>query len=147
MRRTHLEKNILFLAEDNACLSLMAEAMAKHISPPKTRVFSAGLKPGRVPPELRRVLEEIGVSLTVAPKRVEEVPLNEIDFIVSFDDAHAKCDTLPKNVKVEKWPIPNPAQAAVDSPADLSAFRQPRDEIDRRLAALFLDYWRHVART
>ena len=44
MRRNRLEKNILFLAEDNACLSLMAEAMAKHMSPPKTRVFSAGLR-------------------------------------------------------------------------------------------------------
>ena len=146
MRRNRLEKNILFLAEDNACLSLMAEAMAKHMSPPKTRVFSAGLQSGLIPPEVRRVLEEIGVKLTsVSPKNVREVPLNEIDLVVSFDDAHAKCGTLPRKAKIEKWPVPNPVQAGGASSAGLSAYRQGRDEIDRRLGALFLDHWRHVA--
>ena len=43
------ERNILFLCEDNAQLSQMAEAAAKHLSPPKTRIFSAGIKPGRIP--------------------------------------------------------------------------------------------------
>jgi protein-tyrosine-phosphatase len=146
MRRTHLEKNILFLAEDSACLSLMAEAMAKHMSPPRARVFSAGLRSGRIPPEVRRVLEEIGVKLTsVSPKNVREVPLNEIDLVVSFDDAHAKCGTLPRKAKIEKWPVPNPVQAGGGSSAGLSVYRQGRDEIDRRLAALFLDHWRHIA--
>jgi arsenate reductase len=146
MRRTRLEKNILFIAEDNACLSLMAEAMAKHMGPPKTRVFSAGLKRGQIPPELRRVLEEIGVNLTgVSPKDVKEIPLNDIDLVVSFDDAYAKCGTLPTNAKIEKWPVANPAQTHGGSPATLSVYRQGRDEIDRRLAALFLDHWRHGA--
>jgi protein-tyrosine-phosphatase len=145
MRRTHLERNILFLAEDNGCLSLMAEAMAKHMSPPKARVFSAGLKSGRIPLEVRRVLEEIGVTLTsVSPKNVNEVPLNEIDLVISFNNAHAKCATLPSTAKIEKWPVPNPAQAGGGSSAILSVYRQGRDEIDRRLAALFLDHWRHV---
>jgi len=142
MRRTRLEKTILFLAEDNASLSLMAEAMAKHMGPPKARVFSAGLKSGRIPPEVRRVLEEIGVNITsVSPKDVKEVPLNEIDLVVSFDDAHARCGTLPRKTKIEKWPLAKPAEAGA---AALSLYRQGRDEIDRRLAALFLDHWRHV---
>jgi protein-tyrosine-phosphatase len=146
MRRTNLEKNILFLGEDNACLSLMAEAMAKHMGPPKARVFSAGLKPGRIPPEVRRVLEEIGVKLTnVSPKEVKEVPMNEIDLVVSFGDAHAQCESLPKKAKIEKWPIQSPAKVAGGSAAILSVYREGRDEIDKRLAALFLDYWRHVA--
>jgi protein-tyrosine-phosphatase len=148
MRRTHLEKNILFLAEDSACFSLMAEAMAKHMSPPKARVFSAGLQSGRIPPEVHRVLEEIGVDLTsVSPKSVKEVPLNDIDLVVSMNDAHAKCETLPTKAKIEKWQVPAPpsAQAMAGSPAGLSVYRQGRDEIDRRLAALFLDHWRHVA--
>ena len=145
MRRTHLEKNILFLAEDNASLSLMAEAMAKHMSPPRARVFSAGLKSGRIPPEVRRVLEEIGVNLTVSPKNVNDVPLNEIDLVVSFNDAHAKCETLPRKAKIEKWPVPNPVQAGSGGFTILSVYRKGRDEIDRRLAALFLDHWRHIA--
>ena len=64
MRRTKIEKNILFLCEDNACLSLMAESMAKHRRLPKIRIFSAGVRPGQIPPEVRRVLQEIGVELS-----------------------------------------------------------------------------------
>jgi arsenate reductase len=145
MRRTNLEKNILFLGEDNACLSLMAESMAKHMSPPKARVFSAGIMPGRVPPEVRRVLEEIGVKLSDSPsKSVDQVPLKDIDLVVSFGEAHTKCLSLPTKVKVENWPIPNPMQATGASSTVLSVYRHGRDEIDKRLAALFLDHWRHV---
>jgi len=51
MRRTKLEKSILFLDEDNAGLSVMAESMAKHMSPPKIRIFSAGVRPGKFLPK------------------------------------------------------------------------------------------------
>jgi len=49
MRRQILERNVLFLCEDNACLSQMAEAAAKHLAPPRTVIFSAGVKPGVIP--------------------------------------------------------------------------------------------------
>jgi arsenate reductase (thioredoxin) len=146
MRRTKLEKNILFLDEDNACLSLMAESMAKHMSPPKIRIFSAGVRPGRIPPEVRRVLQEIGVEQSASTtKSVDQIPTNEIDLVVSFDDSHEKCASLPSKAKVEKWSIPNPMRAPGDSPAGISAYRSGRDEIDKRVAALFLDHWRHLA--
>ena len=146
MRRTKLEKNILFLDEDNACLSLMAESMAKHMSLPKIRIFSAGIKPGQIPPEVRRVLQEIGVEPSASTtKGIDQVPANDIDLVVSFGDAHEQCRSLPKKAKVEKWMIPNPMRAPGESAAVLSAFRRGRDEIDKRVAALFLDHWRHVA--
>lgn len=145
MRRTKLEKNILFIDEDNACLSLMAESMAKHRSLPKIRIFSAGIKPGQIPPEVRRVLQEIGVEQSASTtKSVDEVLANDIDLIVSFGDAHEQCRSLPSKAKVEKWVIPNPMRAAGESSAVLSAYRHGRDEIDKRVAALFLDHWRHL---
>jgi arsenate reductase (thioredoxin) len=146
MRRTKLEKNILFLCEDNACLSLMAESMAKHMSPPKIRVFSAGIRPGRIPPEVRRVLQEIGVELSgSSTKSVDQVPSKDIDLVVSFGDASEQCSSLPSKAKVEKWSIPNPMRASGESSAVLSAYRHGRDEIDKRVAALFLDHWRHAS--
>jgi arsenate reductase len=146
MRRTKIEKNILFLDEDNACLSLMAESVAKHKRLPKIRIFSAGIRPGQIPPEVRRVLQEIGVEQSASTtKSMDQVPTNEIDLVVSFDDAHEKCASLPSKAKVEKWPIPNPMRTPGDSPAGLSAYRRGRDEIDRRVAALFLDHWRHLS--
>ena len=133
MRRTKIERNILFLCKDNACLSLMAESMAKHRRMPKIRIFSAGIRPGKIPPEVRRVLQEIGVEQSGSmTKSVDQVPSNEIDLVVSFEDAHEQCGSLPSKAKVEKWSIPNPMRAAGESSAVLSEFRRGRDEIDKR---------------
>jgi arsenate reductase (thioredoxin) len=146
MRRAIREKNILFLCEDNACLSQMAEAMAKHLSPPKTRIFSAGLKPGTIPPQVYKVMEELGISLTgQSTKGMHQVPLNEIDLVVSFGDAGKQCGHLPPKTKIEHWPIPNPARGSGENAAVLSVLRNERDEIDKRVFALFLDHWRNIA--
>jgi arsenate reductase len=145
MRRTKLEKSILFLDEDNACLSVMAESMAKYKRLPKIRIFSAGIRPGKIPPEVRRVLQEIGVEQSASmTKSVDQIPTNDIDLVVSFGDAHEQCRSLPSKAKVEKWSIPNPMRAAGESSAILSEYRRGRDEIDKRVAALFLDHWRHL---
>jgi arsenate reductase (thioredoxin) len=145
MRRTKIEKSILFLDEDNACLSLMAESMAKHMNPPKIRIFSAGVRPGRIPPEVRRVLQEIGVEQSASTtKSVDQIPTKDIDLVVSFGNAHEQCRSLPSKAKVEKWAIPNPMRVHGESSGALSAYRSGRDEIDKRVAALFLDHWRHL---
>jgi arsenate reductase len=145
MRRTKLEKSILFLDEDNACLSVMAESMAKHVNPPRIRIFSAGVRPGQIPPEVRRVLQEIGVEPSASTtKSVDQIPTKDIDLVVSFGNAHEHCHSLPSKAKVEKWPIPNPMRVAGESSAVLSEYRRGRDEIDKRVAALFLDHWRHL---
>jgi arsenate reductase len=146
MRRAIRERNILFLCEDNSCLSQMAEAVARHLDPPKIRIFSAGVKPAQIPAPVYRVMEELGISMSgQSSKGVNEVPLNEIDLIVSFGDAHNQCGRLPPKAKVERWPIANPARASGGSAAVLSTLRNGRDEIDRRVFALFLDHWRNVA--
>lgn len=48
MRQTIRQRNILFLCEDNASLSQMAEAVAKHLNPPKVKIFSAGITPTEI---------------------------------------------------------------------------------------------------
>ena len=63
MRRGHLDRNILFLCEDNSCLSQMAEAAAKHLAPPRTRIFSAGVKPSSIPPHVIQAMQELGISM------------------------------------------------------------------------------------
>ena len=126
MRRTKIEKNILFLCEDNACLSLMAESMAKHRRLPKIRVFSAGVRPGQIPPEVRRVLQEIGVELSGSTtKSMDQIPANDIDLVVSFGDAHEQCGSLPSKAKVEKWssrPRRNRQKSCSPVPGPLAPF-------------------------
>lgn len=145
MRRTSLERTVLFLCRDNTCLSQMAEASAKHLAPPITRVFSAGVKPAAIPLRVVRAMQELGISMKgQKSKGLAEVPMQEIDLVISFDDAHKQCANLPGRVRIERWPIA--AMASADTEADLSltAIRHRRDEIDRRVFALFLDHWRNI---
>jgi arsenate reductase len=146
MGRVIRERNILFLCEDNSCLSQMAEAVAKHLGPPKIRIFSAGVKPGQIPAQVYKVMAELGISMSgQSSKGLDKVPMNDIDLVISFGDADKRCRELPAKAKVARWSIVNPARAAGGSAALLSTFRQGRDEVDRRVFALFLDYWRNVA--
>ncbi|HEY1235853.1 MAG TPA: hypothetical protein VGH22_20910 [Candidatus Binatia bacterium] len=80
MRRGHLERNILFLCEDSSCLSQMAEAAAKHRAPPHTRIFSAGVKPGSIPPHVIQAMQELGISMSgQTSKSLAGVPIQDID--------------------------------------------------------------------
>lgn len=146
MRRTIRDRNILFLCDDNASLSQMAEAVAKHLDPPKVKIFSAGIKPTTIPSQVYKVMEESGVSLEgQSCKKMNEVPLNEIDLVISFEGADKRCSSLPKRTKVENWSIPALGLSNISSPASLTKYRHQRDEINKRVFALFMDYWRNDA--
>jgi len=146
MRRAIHERNVLFLCEDNACLSQMAEATAKHLAPPKTRIFSAGVKPSTIPTHVIQAMKELGINMTgQRSKGLADVPMQDIDLVVSFGDAHKKCSNLPDRAKIENWPAPEEFSSEKGSTPELSAIRDERDEIDKRVFALFLDHWRNIA--
>ena len=146
MRRAIHERNILFLCQDNAQLSQMAEAAAKHLSPPKTRIFSAGIKPGRIPSAVIKAMNEIGIPMAdQKSKGLADVPVNEIDLVVSFGDAHKQCANLPGRTKIESWPIAEGFNTEKFEGDDLEKLRHERDVIEKRVFALFMDYWRNIA--
>jgi protein-tyrosine-phosphatase len=145
MRREIRERNVLFLDQDNASLSQMAEAVAKHLGPPKVRIFSAGVTPASIPVPVRKVMQELGISMSAQnSKGVDQVPLQEIDLIVSFAGADKNCPTLPSKAKVKQWPIPSFIAKERNDVAMISSLRQERDEINKRVFALFMDYWRNL---
>ena len=144
MRREKIQRNVLFLCQDNTCLSQIAEASAKHLAPPRTRIFSAGIKPGVIPLHVVQAMQELGISmLGQSSKGLADVPIQEIDLVVSFDDAHKKCSNLPGRASVENWNVPNRPAGGGDDQPTLKAIRENRDEIDKRVFALFLDHWRN----
>lgn len=146
MRRSVTERNILFLDSDNAVFSQIAEATARHLGPPKTRVYSAGVKPSKVPPHLKNLMKELGIDMNdQRAKGLKEVPINEIDLIVSFDNAVDQVVGLPTRARVERWPVDSGMQSKPNAADDLAALRDKRDAIDQRVFALFLDHWRYVA--
>lgn len=146
MRRESIERNILFLCEDNACLSQIAEASAKHLAPPRTRIFSAGITPGVIPLHVVQAMQELGISMRgQSSKGLADVPMQEIDLVVSFGEAHKKCSSLPGRAKIENWRLPRRQPAGEEPEPRLAATREDRDEIDKRVFALFLDHWRNVS--
>ena len=146
MRRAIHERNILFLCDDNAQLSQMAEAAAKHLAPPKTRIFSAGVKPGRIPPAVIQAMNEVGIPMAGhKSKGLSDVPINEIDLVVSFGDAHKQCANLPGRTKIESWPVAAELKSEKPETETLDTLRQERSDIQKRVFALFMDYWRNVA--
>ena len=64
--------------------------------------------------------------------------------MVSFGDAHKQLSDLPHRLKVERWPIAGESRADTDTESALSSVRDRRDEIDKRVFALFLDHWRNA---
>lgn len=146
MRREIRQRNVLFLDQDNARLSQMAEAVAKHLGPPKVRIFSAGVTPGNIPAPVRKVMQELGINMSAQnSKSVDQVPLDEIDLIVSFAGADKKCAALPTRAKVKQWAIASSRAAQNNDFAALSTLREERDEINKRVFALFMDYWRNLS--
>jgi len=145
VRRAINERNILFLCEDNARLSQIAEAAAKHLSPPKTRIFSAGIKPAVIPAAVIKAMNEIGIPIAgQKSKSLAEVPIDEIDLVVSFGDADKQCANLPGRTKIESWPVADEFKTKKADAEELDAVRGARDHIEKRVFALFMDYWRNL---
>jgi protein-tyrosine-phosphatase len=124
----------------------MAEAAAKHLSPPKTRIFSAGITPGRIPLAVIKAMNEVGIRMAnQKSKGLADVPVNEIDLVVSFDDAHKQCANLPGRIKVENWPVADEFKQKKSDDDELDVMRHERDDIEKRVFALFMDYWRNIS--
>jgi len=147
-RRNIRERKVLFLCADNSCASQMAEAIAKHLAPPQTQIFSAGIAPREIPPTVPEVMREIQVEMSGQhPKALEAIPIEDIDLIVALGESEEKekWPKFPPKARVEHWSIPDPQRAAGKETSGQMLFRYVRDEIDKKVAALFLDYWRNLA--
>jgi arsenate reductase (thioredoxin) len=145
MGRSHIrDRSILFFGRSNGCLSLMAEAIAKKLLPPKTQIFSTGAKKNELDPRALQVLREIGIGISTQEAKDAGVkrPL-DIDLIVMLGAVDEHQPTLSTRARRRTtWDIPDPCG---EPGADLDAFRGVRDEINARIGGLFLDHWRNLA--
>ena len=128
---------ILYLCVANSARSQMAEGIARSIAPTGVKVWSAGSRPTSVRPEAIAVLREIGIDISVhRSKSVAEIPAPEVDTVVTLC-GEEECPVFLGNANRLHWGLPDPA-ADVGSDAErLSAFRRTRDELRKRIAALF----------
>ena len=124
---------LLFLCTANSARSQLAEAITRHLAP-RLDVWSAGSEPTHVRPEVRIVLEEVGIDPRgLRSKGVDEIPLDEIELAVTLC-ADEVCPVLPKRVEQMHWPLPDPSGAPREE--RLEAFRATRDSLLSRIPKL-----------
>ena len=124
---------VLFLCVANSARSQLAEAIARHLAP-ALDIWSAGSDPTHVRPQVRTVLDEVGINtMGLRSKSMLEVPMEEIDVIVTLC-REEKCPFIPGEQPRLAWPLPDPDSAPDEDLEE--AFRATRDELLRRLPAL-----------
>jgi arsenate reductase len=131
---------------DNSCASQIAEGIAKCLAPPGTKIFSAGLFPCEIHPYASRVMQEVGIDISShRSKGLDAIPMKEIHLVVALGEVKERCPVFPLKIRLEHWSVPDPVRVTGGEIAIRAVFRSFRDEIDKKVAAMFLDHWRNVA--
>ncbi|MEW6276095.1 MAG: sigma 54-interacting transcriptional regulator [Bacillota bacterium] len=130
---------LLFVGENNAARSQMAEGFARALAPPGVEVASAGLAKGKIHPLAVRVMAEAGIDIAShASKTVADLGTQLFDVVVALSArAGENCPVLQGIPGAVHWNLADPARAKGGEEELLAAFRQSRDEIKRRVADLF----------
>lgn len=130
-------RGVLFLCVANSARSQLAEGIARTLAPAGVTVWSAGSQPTRVRPEAVAVLAEIGIDTTPhRSKSVSEIPADQVDTVITLC-GEEECPVFLGKARRLHWGLPDPAAAPDLGEARLDAFRHTRDELTRRIAALF----------
>ncbi len=130
-------KHLLFLCVANSARSQMAEGIPRSLAPAGVRVSSAGSSPTRVRPQAIAVLREVGIDISShVAKHVRDIEARSVDVVVTLC-GEEECPLFLGDALRVHWGLPDPAAVTEPEEASLNAFRQVRDELMRRLEALF----------
>ena len=126
-------RTVLFVCVENACRSLMAEAMFNGNPAPGWRATSAGTEPTAAPnPRTAGMLHEIGLELPPHPPQLltdEMLATSRVTVTMGCLD-RASCPAKLKVIEVRDWALPDPAKL------DDAGFRQVRRDLQARVEGL-----------
>ncbi|MFW9840635.1 MAG: arsenate reductase ArsC [Candidatus Thorarchaeota archaeon] len=134
-------QRILFLCTGNSARSQMAEALLRHLGGNEFEVKSAGTKPqSEVNPFAIEALKEKGIPIDgLFPKLVNDFVNEHFDLVVTVcDRAKKTCPHFPSTKMMEHWSLKDPAAFEGTYNEILFAFRETRDEIERRIRTSIL---------
>ena len=135
--RKRSPRHVLFLCVANSARSQMAEGIARSLAPPGVTISSAGSRPSRVNPLAIRALDELGIDLRgQRSKSVDTLSPDGVDAVITLC-AEEVCPVFLGKAHRVHWGLPDPAGAGATEEEQLQAFRDVRDELRRRLAAVF----------
>ncbi|NJC96749.1 MAG: arsenate reductase ArsC [Anaerolineae bacterium] len=130
---------VLFLCIGNSARSQMAEAFLRKYAGDRFEAHSAGLEPKDLNPLTIRVMEEVGIDMSVHRAKGVGEYLGKVHFeylITVCDDADKNCPTIWPGVNQRlHWSFEDPARFEGSQEQKLAKFRQVRDLIDARVKA------------
>lgn len=129
---------VLFLCTGNSARSQMAEALLRHHGGESVEVFSAGSHPKPIPPELVKVMEELGVDVADAtPKHFDRFSNQKFDYVVTLcDKVREVCPQFPAGPERIHWSMADPSVEGTNPDERLAAFRRTASDIETRVKFL-----------
>ena len=122
---------VVFACVHNAGRSQMAAAFFNRLAnTERAEAVSAGTEPGlRVHPEVRVVMQEVGIDLSDAkPQKLTDDLVREAHLLITMGCGD-QCPYVP-GLRREDWPLPDPKGRPLDE------VRAVRDDIRSRVLAL-----------
>ncbi|MDD5697338.1 MAG: sigma 54-interacting transcriptional regulator, partial [Victivallaceae bacterium] len=123
---------LLFIDDDNACRSQLAEAFAREKAPEKVNIVSAGITSTQINPLVVQVLREVGIGISARrqTKSLVEIEKEMFDVAVALGSfSYKNCPVLPGNPAVINWDLPRFRPENRTPEEKLAFLRQLRDKI------------------
>lgn len=136
-----IPKSVLFVCNQNAVRSPMAEALAMRHSRRRLFVESAGLIAGALDPFSVAALREEGIDISNHKAlTLADVDVGAFDLIVTLTAEardHLSKSAAEAGVPLEFWPTPDPSDAEGNRNQVMDSYRLVRDHLECRIADRF----------
>ncbi|WP_262692951.1 arsenate-mycothiol transferase ArsC [Kordiimonas aestuarii] len=134
-------KSVLFVCNQNAVRSPMAEALAKRHSKRRLFVESAGLIAGALDPFTVAAMAEEKIDLSSHKAlTIADVDLTAFDVVIALtaeSHAHLERQALKNPESLELWAIPDPTDSEGNRNQIMDSYRLVRDHLEVRIADRF----------
>jgi protein-tyrosine-phosphatase len=136
-----LPSAVLFCCNLNQVRSPMAEGIMKRFHGARVFVDSAGVREGAHDLFMVEVMREIGVDMSRhQPKALGDLGADSFEMVIALSpQARERVEDLTRymHCEVRFWDIADPTLAEGARAAKLAAYRQVRDELQRKILDLF----------
>lgn len=135
-------KSVLFVCNQNAVRSPMAEALAnKHC---KRRIFvdSVGLIAGNLDPFSVAAMQEEGADISNhVPSSLQTIDAKLFDLVIALTpESHERMQKMQSKYgfKLEHWPTSDPSDAIGNRDQVMGGYRSVRDELSEKIVNRFV---------
>jgi len=129
---------VLFIDDANACLSLMAEEIARRLEAPRFAFDSAGTAPGPIDPGTVRFLAGKGIDVSQrVPKAIADVPrFDQLQVIVALSKNVPAASRKPFKALAVDWLVGDPSKVRGTRQEVQAAYEQAFESLTHHIRDL-----------